>query len=78
MNRTVLVSRESEDGLRCVDIFRRADMTFGFEEFRRDPEDQGRWTRTGYYSDGVWPTMEDAEKAARAAIRWLSEREDRS
>ncbi|HEY2564091.1 MAG TPA: hypothetical protein VGI44_10300, partial [Acidimicrobiales bacterium] len=26
---------------RCVDIFSRPDGTFGFEEFRRDPEDMG-------------------------------------
>ena len=28
-------------GMRCVDLFRRPDGTFGYEEFRRDPEDQG-------------------------------------
>jgi len=26
---------------RCVDVFARPDGTFGFEEFRRDPEDMG-------------------------------------
>ena len=36
---TVLASPETEDGLRCVDLFRRIDGTFGYEEFRRDPEE---------------------------------------
>jgi hypothetical protein len=38
---TVLASIETGDGHRCVDLFRRLDGTFGYEEFRRDPEDQG-------------------------------------
>jgi hypothetical protein len=36
---------------RCVDIFSRPDGTFGFEEFRRDPEDMGAWTPVAYYSE---------------------------
>ena len=40
----VLASWESADRFRCVDIFRRPDGSFGFDEFRRDPEDMGAWT----------------------------------
>ncbi len=32
------------DARRCVDILLRDDGTFGFKEFRRDPEDAGRRT----------------------------------
>jgi hypothetical protein len=38
---SVLASVEDSDGSRCVDFFSRPDGTFGFEEFRRDPEDCG-------------------------------------
>jgi hypothetical protein len=40
------------DGKRgpMVDIFLRPDGTFGFEEFRRDPEDRGAWTPVAYFS----------------------------
>ena len=31
-------SISSDEGLRCVDIFRRKDNSFGFEEYRKDPE----------------------------------------
>ena len=41
---------------RCVDLFERPDGTFGFEEFRRDFEDQGRWTAISYYSGKTYPT----------------------
>ena len=36
---TVLASHQTPEADRCVDIFSRPDGTFGFEEFRRDPED---------------------------------------
>jgi hypothetical protein len=38
---TVLASRENAEADRCIDIFVRGDGTFGFEEYRRDPEDAG-------------------------------------
>ena len=39
-NKTVIVSINADDGWRCVDIFQRLDQSFGFDEFRRDVEDQ--------------------------------------
>ena len=56
---------------RCVDIFKRPDGTFGFEEFRRDPEDLGSWTPIAYYSVREYLTEGDAIAAARAAVPWL-------
>lgn len=58
---------------RCVDIFSRPDGTFGFEEFRRDPEDMGGWTPIAYYSVREYETEADAIAAARAAVPWLPE-----
>ena len=57
---------------RCVDIFARPDGTFGFEEFRRDPEDMGAWTPVAYYSERVYPSEADALVAACDAVPWLS------
>jgi hypothetical protein len=57
---------------RCVDIFRRPDDTFGFEEFRRDPEDMGAWTPVAYYSGREFETEAAAVAAARAAVPWLA------
>ena len=36
--RVVTKSISSDEGLRCLDIFRREDSSFGFEEYRKDPE----------------------------------------
>jgi hypothetical protein len=65
---TVLTSLESEDGLYCVDLFRRADGTFGYEEFRRDPEDRGAWTPVRFASGLVFRSLEDGK-----AIAWLTD-----
>src|SRR5215831_16160475 len=38
---TVVASYQTSEADRCVDVFSRPEGTFGFEEFRRDPEDMG-------------------------------------
>jgi len=70
----VLTSLEDADGFRCVDIFRRADGTFAFKELRRDPEDAGRWTLVGDYSQQSYATKDETLRAAVAVIGWLAER----
>jgi hypothetical protein len=56
------------DGFRCVDIFERTDGTFRFKEFRRDPEDAGRWTLIGDYSHQSYPTKDEALRAAASTV----------
>jgi hypothetical protein len=56
---------------RCVDIFVRGDGTFGFEEFRRDPEDMGVWTPVAYFSGREFAAEAEAVAAARDAVKWL-------
>jgi len=75
----VVVSLEDADGFRCVDVFERPDRTFGFKEFRRDPEDAGRWTLVGDYSDQSCSTKEEALRVAAATLPWFAETlEDKS
>jgi hypothetical protein len=69
---TVLTSLEDADGFRCVDIFVRLDGTFGFKEFRRDPEDAGRWTLIGDYSYQTLPTKDEALRAAKSSLPWFA------
>jgi hypothetical protein len=73
---TVLASVENEDATHCVDLFSRPDGTFGFEEFRRDPEDRGRWTPLRYLSDGVYASEADARAVARQVVSWFAESPD--
>lgn len=69
---SVLASHETAEANRCVDIFSRPDGTFGFEEFRRDPEDMGAWTPISYFSGLQYPTESEAIEAARRSVPWLS------
>lgn len=67
----VLTSSESADGTRCVDLFRRDDGTFGFEEYRREPEDPSGWQAVGSYGERVFHSRKEADEAAHAAVAWL-------
>lgn len=58
---------------RCVDIFRRPDSTFGFEEYRRDVEDQRGWFAIGFYGERTFDTEAAALAAALVAVSWLDE-----
>ena len=68
----VIRSLEDADGFRCVDIFKRPDGSYGFKEFRRDPEDAGRWTLLGDYSQHSYATKDDALRAAATNLAWFS------
>jgi hypothetical protein len=68
----VLASHLNDEANRCVDIFSRPNGTFGFEEFRRDPEDMGAWTPVSYFSHREYPTESDAITAAKLALTWLN------
>ena len=57
----------------CVDIFRRPDGSYGFDEFRRDVEDGRGWFSIGYHGDQVFPTEDAAIAAARASVAWLDD-----
>jgi hypothetical protein len=67
----VVASPESSDGMRCVDLIARDDGRFVFKEFRRDPEDGGRWTLVMDFSATVYPTREAALDAAATKIPWF-------
>jgi hypothetical protein len=68
---SVMASHQTYEGNRCVDIFSRPNGTFGFEEFRRDPEDMGAWTPVSYFSGHEYLTERAAIAAARQALSWL-------
>lgn len=74
----VVSSIENPQHDRCVDLFHRPDGTYGFEEFRRDPEDAGEWTAVRYYSGAVHGSALDAFDAATKAVVWLAEEARRS
>jgi hypothetical protein len=73
----VLASHQTPEGDRCVDLFWRPDGTFGFEEFRRDPEDMGLWTPVAYFSGRAFTTEDEAMAAAEQGVPWFARLLDR-
>lgn len=71
MANKVLASLENPYGDYCVDIFCRDDGSFGFEEYRRDPED-GRWRSLSRYSSQVFGSQSEATAQANAHVQWLA------
>lgn len=71
MTTRVIRSLHNDKVDRCVDVVEHEDGTFGFKEFRRDPEDQGGWTLVGYNPQRFYSTEEEAIAAAKAAVAWL-------
>lgn len=69
----VVRSIETPEGSRCVDIFRRPDASFGFEEYRRDTEDGYGWFPTGFYANGLYETEAAALERALATVAWLEQ-----
>lgn len=69
-------SLESPCGTRCVDLYQRPDGTYGFAEYRRDPEDPSGWHPTGVQSIAAFTNVDAALKAARAGVAWLAEMSD--
>jgi hypothetical protein len=69
----VLASPSTPTVDRCVDIFSRPDGSYGFEEFRRDPEDMGAWTPMAFFSGRAFSSESAAIEAARIAVPWLDE-----
>jgi hypothetical protein len=68
----VVTSLEDPHGSHCVDILQREDGGFVFKEFRRDPEDAGRWTLVADYSQTSFPTRDAVLGAAAAALPWFA------
>ena len=68
---TVLKSVNTPDGGRCVDIFRRPDGSYGFEEFRRDVEDPSGWFGIGGHRELRFKSEAEAGAAAASAVPWF-------
>ncbi len=67
----VIATLHNDDADRAVKIIKWSDGTFGFNEFRRDPEDAGGWTLVRENASGTYATQEQAVAAARAG--WLQD-----
>lgn len=69
--RSVVKVFTSRDGTRKVEIFQRADKTFGFEELRYGAEEKS-WFPHGRYSYAIIDSIEAAIQEAKSRVSWLS------
>ena len=67
----VIVSLEDDTGMLCVDILELRGYGFGFQEFRRDPEDPHGWRPTGLCQECVLEAEDTALAKAKEAVVWL-------
>jgi hypothetical protein len=73
MASNVTMTLHSDDAHRCVKVIKQLDGTFGFQEYRRDPEDAGGWTLVRENSGAALATERQALAAARSSVAWLNE-----
>jgi hypothetical protein len=67
----VVASFENPERDRCVDIFVRADGSFGYEEWRREAEEPGRWFRVHNFSAAMFGTPALAIADATLKVAWF-------
>lgn len=70
-DKTVMRSIEAPGGQRCVDLFKRPDGSWGFEEYRRDPEDGSGWQTIGFHEGRIFADCKEARAAAHVSVSWL-------
>ena len=75
MRNTVLASFETVDGTQCVDVFKREDGTFGFEQYRSESDGTGGWQSLSKYSQLSFASGEEALHLAKQRVPWLSQTE---
>ena len=73
MSNRVVASYENREADHCVDIFVRPDGSHGFEEWRREPEDPGKWYRARYHDAAVYASVLEAIEDARRKVVWFGE-----
>ena len=70
----VVISFEDDTGLHCVDVLEIPGQGFGFQEFRRDPEDPHGWRPTGLAYHCTIGSYDHALIKARNASNWLNKK----
>ena len=71
MKSKVLASLEDSTRTSCVDIFLRADGTFGFEEYRANLDSGVGWQSLARFSHLIFASGEEALREAQRVIPWL-------
>ena len=74
----VVRSINNSDQSLCIDIFKRNDNTFGFEEYRRDKETYEGWYKVKMYEYNIYLTEKEAFSNACKYVHWLRENNNKT
>ena len=67
----VINSINNDNNNLCIDFFIRKNKTFGYQEYRKDPENISGWYRIGNYDYKVFYNKDDAYHDAKKTIVWF-------
>jgi len=67
----VVNSFDNDEKNRCVDIVQDLDGNFGFQEFRREPEDISGWFLIRDSSPIHFSSEAEAIKGAQKGVKWF-------
>ena len=72
-DKVVMRSIEAPGGHICVDLYKRTDGSWGWAEYRRDPEDGRGWQDAGSAGGEGFADQDAAMADALAKVAWLAE-----
>ena len=70
-DQVVINSINNDNNNLCIDFFIRKNKTFGYQEYRKDPENISGWYRIGNYDYKVFSNKDDAYLDAKRTIVWF-------
>ncbi len=70
-DQVVINSINNDNNNLCIDFFIRKNKTFGYQEYRKDPENISGWYRIGNYDYKVFYNKDDAYHDAKKTIVWF-------
>ena len=70
-DQVVINSINNDNNNLCIDFFIRNNKTFGYQEYRKDPENISGWYRIGNYDYKVFYNKDDAYHDAKKTIVWF-------
>ena len=70
-DQVVINSINNDNNNLCIDFFFRKNKTFGYQEYRKDPENISEWYRIGNYDYKVFSNKDDAYHDAKKTIVWF-------
>ena len=73
-DQVVINSINNDDNNLCIDFFIRNNNTFGYQEYRKDPENMTEWYRIGNYDHKIFLTKDEAYQDAKKTIVWLNKK----